>query len=395
MWTRVVIGLMALSLLSGCAAGPEGSVSSSGKYIIQGGKWVPYTQALTQTEAPNPTPNANVNPNPTVNVNAMAKANANQNLQNQLMVKGSQAAPANYKDYQVGPEDQLDIVVYGQDALNRTLRVNGQGDIVMPLVGVVKVAGLTTQEIEKRLSDLYNANYLVNPQITVEVREYRHQRVAVTGAVMKPGSYELIGPRTLLEVLAMAGGIANQGSTTGGGGGALAGDVVDVIRHENAPELDKTIKAGAVQPFAPKTETMVINLRRLMSGEDPRSNIMVRNGDVVYVPNAGTAYVLGAVKKPGLIVVKQNLTVSQAIALAGDIDPMLANYNITIMRFDEHGNPIAISANLSRIEARKEPDIPIKTNDVVVAKENSVKKALWYFKNILPVSGGYSVGSAF
>ena len=388
MWTRVVIGLMALSLLSGCAAGPEGSVSPSGKYIIEGGKWVPYNQALTQTEAP--IPNANVNSN----INAIAKANVPRNLQTQLMVAGSQAALANYKDYQVGPEDQLDIVVYGQDALNRTLRVNGQGDIIMPLVGAVRVAGLTTQEIEKRLSDLYNANFLVNPQITVEVKEYRHQRVAVTGAVMKPGSYELIGPRSLLEVLAMAGGIANQGSATGGGG-SLAGDVVDVIRHENATDLSAAIKPGAVQPFAPKTETLVIDLRRLMSGQEPRSNIMIRNGDVVYVPNAGTAYVLGAVKKPGLIVVKENLTVSQAVALAGDVDPMVANDNITIMRFDDQGKPITINANLSRIVARREPDIPIKENDVMVAQENVVKKALWYFKNILPVSGGYSVGTAF
>ena len=392
MWIRVVIVLMAFSLLSGCAAGPEGSVSPSGKYIIEGGKWVPYNQASTQKEAPIP----NVNVNPTINpsINPIARANAPQNLQNQLLIAGSQAALANYKDYQVGPEDQLDIVVYGQDSLNRTLRVNGQGDIDMPLVGTVKVAGLTTQEIEKRLSDLYNANYLVNPQITVEVKEYRHQRVAVTGAVMKPGSYELIGPRSLLEVLAMAGGIANQGSLAGGGG-SLAGDVVDVIRHENAPEPVATIKAGAVQPFAPKTETMVIDLRRLMSGQDPQSNLMIRNGDVVYVPNAGTAYVLGAVKKPGVIVVKENLTVSQAIALAGDVDPMTANYDIAIMRFDDQGKPVVINANLSKIVARKEPDVPIKDSDVVVAKENPVKKAFWYIRNILPVSGGYSVGTAF
>ena len=73
--------------------------------------------------------------------------------------------------------------MYGQDKLNRTLRVNGQGEIIMPLVGAVKVAGLTTQEIEKRLSELYDAHFLVNPQITVEVKEFRHQRVAVTGAV--------------------------------------------------------------------------------------------------------------------------------------------------------------------------------------------------------------------
>src|SRR5208337_2257231 len=326
-------------------------------YVIQGGKWVPATQALSQGQAPNP----------------------NLDLQNQLMAQASQAALVSYKDYLVGPEDQLDILVYGQDKLNRSLRVNGQGEIIMPLVGAVKVAGLTAQEIERRLMELYDAHFLVSPQITVEVKEFRHQQVAVTGAVNKPGSYEIIGPRTLLEVLSMAGGISNQGQPTGGG--VQAGDVVDVTRHQNAPDLAKTIKAGAVQPFAPKTETMVIDLRRLMTGQEPRLNLTVRNGDVVYVPFAGTAYVLGAVKKPGLVVVKQNLTVSQAIALAGDIDPMLANYDISIMRFDDQGKPISLNTNLKRIFARSVPDIPIKDNDVVVANENTIKKALWYFKN--------------
>src|SRR5208337_2047281 len=150
MWTSVVIALMALSLVSGCAAGPEGAVSSSGKYIIQGGKWVPNTQALSQGQAPTPNPD----------------------LQNQLMVQASQAELVNYKDYQVGPEDRLEILVYGQEALNRTLRVNGQGEIIMPLVGTVKVAGLTAPEIERRLSELYDAHYLVNPQITVEVKDF-------------------------------------------------------------------------------------------------------------------------------------------------------------------------------------------------------------------------------
>src|SRR5208337_298930 len=340
-------------------------------YVIQGGKWVPATQALSQGQAPNP----------------------NLDLQNQLMAQASQAELVNYKDYQVGPEDQLDILVYGQDKLNRSLRVNGQGEIIMPLVGAVKVAGLTAQEIERRLMELYDAHYLVNPQITVAVKEFRHQRVAVTGAVNKPGSYEIIGPRTLLEVLSMAGGISNQGTPSGGG--SQAGDVVNVIRHQNAPDLAKTMKGSAVYPVASKTETMVIDLRRLVSGQEPRLNVTVGNGDVVYVPFAGTAYVLGAVKKPGNIVVKENLTVSQAVALAGDVDPMLANNDITIMRFDDQGKPISINTNLKRIYAQTEPDIRIKGNDVVVAKENVIKKALWYFRNVLPVSGGYSVGTAF
>ena len=152
-----------------------------------------------------------------------------------------------YKDYKVGPEDLLAIEIFGQDKLNRELRVNGQGEITMPLVGVVKVAGLTPQEIEKRLEELYDAQFLVNPQITVVVKEFRHQRVAVTGAVAKPGTYELIGPRTLLEVLSLAGGFASQTSSI------PAGDVVNVIRHQNAPELAGTKKVGTSQPSTPQS----------------------------------------------------------------------------------------------------------------------------------------------
>ncbi|MGP8050736.1 MAG: polysaccharide biosynthesis/export family protein [Desulfobaccales bacterium] len=371
MWTSVGIGVLALSLLSGCAAGPEGALSPSGKYMVQNGKWVSAPQAPPKGQAAAPS----------------------QGLRDQVVVQDSETPLPDYKDYQVGPEDQLDIVVYGQDALNRTLRVNGQGEIVMPMVGPVKVAGLTAQEIERRLMELYDAHYLVNPQITVAVKEYRHQRVAVTGAVNKPGSYEIIGPRSLLEVLSMAGGISNQGQPTGGG--AQAGDVVDVIRHQNAPDQAKTAKAGALRPFAQKTETMVIDLRRLVSGQEPRLNIPVGSGDMVYVPFAGTAYVLGAVKKPGLIVVKENLTVSQAIAQAGDADIMLASNDIAIMRFDDQGRPITINTNLTKIIARAEPDIPIKDNDVIVAKASVIKKTLYVFKNMLPVSGGYSLAPAF
>jgi polysaccharide export outer membrane protein len=308
----------------------------------------------------------------------------NNELQNQLMVQATQASLASYKDYHVGTEDLLAIMIYGQDNLNREIRVNGQGEITMPLVGVVKVAGLTPTGIENRLEKLYNANYLVNPQITVTVKEYRHQRVAVTGAVAKPGSYEIIGPRTLLEVLALAGGFVSSDSSG-------AGDVVNVIRHQNAPDLAKMIKERTPQPYDPKTETLVINLHSLLSGQEPGLNIAVQNGDVVNVPFAGTAYVMGAVKKPGKVAVKDRLTISQAIALSGGLDPVLDNSNITIMRFDKDGKPISINTNLDSIIARKNPDIPLKDNDVVVAHESSIKKVLFLFRNMMPVSGGYTI----
>jgi polysaccharide biosynthesis/export protein len=352
-WFSVAFLFIGLNLVLGCGG--------SSQQVLM-------TQALSKMQAPDP----------------------NKALQQQLMMQASQASLVNYKDYQVGPEDQLTILIFGQDNLSRELRVNGQGEIAMPLVGVVKVAGMTPQEVQKRLEELYNARFLVNPQITVTVKEFRHQRVAVTGAVTKPGSYELIGPRTLLEVLSLAGGFSNLATTSGG---AQAGDVVNVIRHQNAPDLAKTIKAGAVQPFAPKTETMVIDLRRLVSGQEPQLNIMVRNGDVVNVPFAGTAYVLGAVKKPGNIAVKENLTVSQAVALAGGIDTLLGTNNITIMRFDDQGKPIRINTNLNSIIARRDPDLPLKDSDVVVVNESIIKTAFYLFRNLMPISGGYSMAA--
>jgi polysaccharide export outer membrane protein len=278
----------------------------------------------------------------------------------------------------VGPEDLLEIEIYGQEKMKRTLRVSGGGDITMPLLGVVKVAGLTPQKIENHLRELYDAQYLVNPQVTVIVKEFRFQRVSVTGAVAKPGTYELIGPRTLLEVLSLAGGLASQTSSI------PAGDVVNVIRRPSPPELAGTKKAGTTQTPIPPVETVVIDLRRLVSGESPDLNIMVANGDVVHVPFADTAYVTGAVKKPGSVAVKENLTVSQAVALAGGVDPLLATNNVTIMRFDKQGSPITINTNLSSIMARSEPDVPIKGSDVIMVNESMVKKALYLFKSLIP-----------
>jgi len=347
----IVLGFLGLCLLWGCA-GPSQQVVTA--------------QALPHRQPSNP----------------------NQDLQQQLMVQATQASLMSYKDYKVGPEDQLAIEIYGQDKLNRELRVNGQGEVTMPLVGVVKVTGMTPQQIEKRLAELYDARFLVNPQVTVEVKEFRHQRVAVTGAVAKPGSYEIIGPRTLLEVLSLAGGFSNSP-------GALASDTINVIRHQNAPDVAKTMQAGnAAQPFAPKTETMVIDLRRLVSGQEPQLNISVRNGDVIHVPFAGTAYVLGGVRRPGNIPVKENLTVSQAVAMAGGVEPLLGTNNITIMRFDEQGKPISINTNLSNIIARSDPDLPLKDSDVVVVKESTLKKTLYVIRTLLPIpSGSYSVSS--
>lgn len=286
-------------------------------------------------------------------------------------------------DYTVGPEDLLEVMVYGQDNLNRQVRVNGQGEITLPLVGAVKVAGLTPQDIEKRVAQAYASNFLRNPQVTVSVKEYRHQRVAVTGAVDKPGQYEMIGSRTLLEMLALAGGLQDKGPTT------KAGDVVHVIRAKNPAAL----KPGTEGAMAgPQVETLVIDLKRLLAGGAPEMNIAIRHGDIIHVPFAGNAYVLGGVKRPGSVAVRDNLTLSQAVALAGGLDPVVASNRVDIMRLDENGKPLKLTARLDKILSRQEPDLPLKDNDVVVVNVSSFKQALLVFKELLPggaVSGAY------
>jgi polysaccharide biosynthesis/export protein len=320
----------------------------------------------------------------------------NQELQQQLMVQAASSSLADYRDYKVGPEDLLGISIeaYGQakpasqEASMREVRVNGQGQITMPLVGVVKVGGLTAQEIEQRLKELYGADYLRNPQITVSVKEFAHKRVAVTGAVTKPGYYDIIGPRSLLEVLAMAGGIANETNRL------QAGDVVHVIRPLKSAAAAKTAKAGITRPFSPKANTTVINLQQLVNGRAPELNLTVQAGDVVYVPFAGNAYVLGGVKKPGNVPVKQHLTVSQAVAMAGGVDPLFGTYDVTVMRFDNQGKPLSIRMNLKNIAARKDPDLPLKDNDVVLVKVGEVKRTFWIIRQLIPIpSGGYSLNA--
>ncbi len=305
--------------------------------------------------------------------------------QQQLLSQVGQGTITNFRDYQVGPEDLLEVQVFGHDNLNRQVRVNGQGMISLPLIGEVQVAGLSPRKIERRLMDAYGSEYLRNPQMTVTVKEYRHQRVAVTGAVDKPGQYEMIGSRTLLEMLALAGGLQDKPA-------GKAGDVVHVIRRLKAPDLTPALKTlSSVTSSRQQAETMVIDLRRLLQEGVENLNIPICHGDVIHVPFAGNAYVLGGVRRPGSVSVKDKLTLAQAVALAGGVDPVLANDSAYVLRMDEHGKPVNLAASLAKVMSQEERDIPLKDNDVVVVGQSSVKKALYVFKELLPgaTSGAY------
>jgi polysaccharide export outer membrane protein len=310
-------------------------------------------------------------------VEAQAKKKA---MQQRLLTQVPQTPVKAYQDYQVGPEDLLGVQFFTLDELNRDVRINGQGVISLPLVEMVKVEGLTTQQVEHRLTELYEKRFLRNAQINVFVKEYRHQRVSVTGAVAKPGFYELIGPRTLLEALAIAGGLMESAS-----------DVVHLIRRRSVKEPSPAIKvAGATQSFSLDAETTVIDLRRLLMEGAQELNFRVQNGDVIHVPFAGFAFVLGEVREPGKVPVKQDLTVSQTIALAKGINEVAAQNDISILRFDDQGQRITLKVALDRVTKGEDPDIPIKENDVVVVPDHLGKRTWETMKSLIRGSIGFA-----
>ncbi len=305
---------------------------------------------------------------------------ASRHLQEQLLKQMAQKAPVDYKDYQIGPEDLLDIIFLDTEKLRTEARVDGQGRIRLMLVGDVQVAGLTPSEAAKKLAELYKAgDFLKDPHITVAIKEFRHQRVAVTGAVMKPDFYPLIGPRTLLEMLGMAGGLAEK-----------AGEVAHIIR----PRQGAAPPSGSTPPpsFSPGTETIVVDLNRLLVTGDMGLNLPIKNGDVVFVPYAKSAYVLGAVAKPGAVLLKDNMTVTKAIAETGGLHILLASYQATLLRLDEQGQRQVIPVNIKQITKGQEQDPPLKENDIVFVQESGIRRFLFEIKTLMP--GSVSVAPA-
>lgn len=119
-------------------------------------------------------------------------------------------------DYRIGGQDLLNVSVFGVEELSKDVRVNAKGQISLPLIGTVLAGGRTVQELEKDLAQKYSATYLQNPQVSVFVKEFSSQRITLEGAIEKPGIYPVTGKITLLQVIAMAGGVDEKIADLGG-----------------------------------------------------------------------------------------------------------------------------------------------------------------------------------
>jgi len=129
---------------------------------------------------------------------------------NMLPAPDTTAASGAYEgttDYHIGPMDLLDVSVFGVADLDKEVRVNSNGMISLPLVGAVMAGGLTVPQLETELEKAYARGYLQRPQVTVFIKEYTSQRITVEGAVQKPGIFPITGRTSLLQAIALAGGV--------------------------------------------------------------------------------------------------------------------------------------------------------------------------------------------
>jgi polysaccharide export outer membrane protein len=128
----------------------------------------------------------------------------------------SQTVPvlATTKDYRIGPNDLIDVEVIDLDNLKRTVRVNAAGAVSLPLIGSVKIGGMTAPDAEARIAERYREKYLQDPQVAIFIKEYTTERITVEGAVSRPGIFPLTGQLTLLRVLALAGGFGPIANTS-------------------------------------------------------------------------------------------------------------------------------------------------------------------------------------
>jgi len=267
------------------------------------------------------------------------------------------------RDYRIGPEDLLEISVYEDERLNKTVRVSSQGDISLFLIGVVKVEGLTTVQLEREIQDLLSERLYQNPHVSVFIKEYRSQRISVIGAVEKPGVFDVMGQKTVLEGLALAGGLKED-----------AGQLLFLIRPPSSDEKTPE-KSEAFKERTP--ETLVIDLEELLVKGNLSLNLPLKNGDVINISFSGKVFVGGEVNRPGGFYLKgKRMTVSQAIAMAEGLKPKANASGTVIFRYGEGDKEEVLSVDVNAIHKGESKDIYLRENDIVIVPRSGAKAFL-------------------
>jgi polysaccharide export outer membrane protein len=272
------------------------------------------------------------------------------------------------ESYRLGPGDVLEIRIFNRPQLSReAVRVEGDGTIRMPLIeGSIRAACLTEAELAQEIARRY-LKYLRNPQVDIFFKEFNSTPVAVLGAVTTPGRFQLQRRVSLLELLSFAGGPSER-----------AGRNVQIVH--SASQLTCGTGAGEAAEDAAQTasEAMAVSsfkLSETLQG-DPAANPYVRPGDIVTVTEAEQAYVVGNVLKPSMIPLKETVTISQAIAMAGGTLPDTQSERVRIVRQVPGGSKSEILVDLKAISKRRAEDVALQPNDIIEVPTASGRRFL-------------------
>lgn len=234
----------------------------------------------------------------------------------------------------LGAGDVLRITVYGSPDLTLETRVAETGKINYPLLGDVALGGLEPADAEQKIAGLLSSRgYVKQPQVNLLVMTMQSQQISVLGNVQRPGRYPMEGRRSLLDVLALAGGINADG-----------GDIATVVTTRNG----KSVKQQ-------------INIPDMMRSADLTQNPELNGSDVVYVERASKFYIYGEVQRPGVYRLERNMTIVQALSTGGGLSLRGTERGVRIKRRDSSGK-------LNDIKVQQ--DDLLMPDDVVYIKES-------------------------
>jgi polysaccharide biosynthesis/export protein len=295
-------------------------------------------------------------------------------------------------EYRIGPDDLLNISVFEAPEMNCSVRVSASGEISLQMLGAVHAAGLSPRELESTLQGILRRTYMKNPHVGVFVQELQSHPVSVVGAVKMPGVFQIRGTKTVIEVLSMAEGLADDAGDTvvimhgaGYASPSYSEGLGGAIRTGIAPTLDSreaSVRNASVQTSRSESNAAIeeINLKKLLESDDSAMNVPVRPGDIVKVPRAGIVYVVGEVQKPGGFVLQnnENISVLQALALAmGPTHTSAISRSRIIRTNPDTGKRTEIPMNLAKILSGKAPDSMLQAKDIVFVPNSAAKSVLY------------------
>jgi polysaccharide biosynthesis/export protein len=264
----------------------------------------------------------------------------------------------------IAPGDLLHITVFDVPEMTQDVRIGAKGEAQLALIGNIDLAELTGEEAGDAIArELRNRKLLLSPQVNVLIKEFASQGVSVIGEVQHPGVYQVLGSRSLLDLISMAGGLTNVADTR------------ITIKRRRGSEQAITVKL--------KTDDPATSLN---------NNVQIYPGDLIVVPRAGIVYVLGDVNRPGGFVMQDSgkITLLQALAQAGGASKSASLSKTVLMRKNAQGYDTT-KLHVGKIQKGEAPDLDLHSNDILFVPNNRLKNALNGTQAVVTAIGSASI----